>query len=273
MSIRLSLVRTFPLLFSLLILFCSLPAPSIGQAPVRIGPVFGFGLNHHTFGMPAADVPEAPTYPAHLDPGVTFGLQGQYTFNPVWSISAGIAYNDLSGDDELRVINPQGDWYAIEYFSDGPTFPDTSGDRIFLHTLSVNYRSLSLSLSGQWRFVADSALSLGIEVGPVFHLFTQRTMRQYMDIEEPLSARLVNPAGFPAENNGRRLFFFDDDIPESNAFRLGAAAGIFAEFGNRDSGTVVSPGLYYEYGVTPVGGTSDWRVHRFGLRLHLLFRL
>ncbi|MGE3801248.1 MAG: hypothetical protein AB7H80_09525 [Candidatus Kapaibacterium sp.] len=262
-------------LIGTLVLLLIAPEQGRCQSQLRLGPMLGYYLNQHTSTIPILSAPDSPHFPSFTGSGLSFGLQAEYYLDRVLSISADVAYNDLSGSSEYREVNPTaGNFYEIEYINDGsPGFPiDTTADKVFIHSATATYRSVSLGFSGKWRFVADSSLKVGLQLGCALHMITSKNYTQNVLLENPL-ARFVNPSGLPVELNGKKLFLYNGDIPDHSPNRFGLRAGIFAEMRSDTSRTLFSPGIYYEYGATPVQKSSDWYVHRLGVQLALLFRL
>jgi len=81
------------------------------------------------------------------------------------------------------------------------------------------------------------------------------------DLVAPDNARFINPSDLPSENGGRRLLLYDGTIPELNPFRLSLMAGLQAEvplFGNQ---WYMTPGVYYDYGLTDVTKAENWQLN------------
>ena len=267
-------MKTIALLIFANSLLFTFPNISHGQSQTRIGPSLGLHLNHHTLGIRTIDDPVAPLFPAHVDIGGSLGVQFQYSIDSIWSFSSEVALNSLRGMSSVSVTNPEGEFYSLE--PSGAQL-DSLGDQIFLHSANITYQSISFEIAAQWRPVIDSSWSFGVELGPTFHSIVSHNWRQTLTIEHPDESyvRFATLAAEATESNGRTLIFFDGDIIESSCTRIGMKTSLFAEFENRDSGIVFSPKLFYELGITPVQKTSDsdWRIHRFGVELSLLFPL
>ena len=253
------------------LLFASFEIAS-SQPTLRIGPMAGLALNHHTFGFLLVDTDASPLFPPRISPGIMAGMSMEYRLDSSWSLSATVAYNDLGGNSSVSETNPNRVFYDVEAPGQTPP-PDGVIDHVVRYNYEFSYSSFSLGIAGQWRPLVDSTWTFGIDLGMTFHTILNHVTRQTIDLLEPEDGRFLNIDGRPLSNNSKTLILYDGDIPEANSTRLGLKGGIFTEFGDRDSGTVFSPGLFYEYGLTHVEQFSDWKLNRFGAELRVWFAL
>lgn len=267
-------------LIAILTLFLFMPEQGVSQHSLRLGPLLGYYMNRHTSGPSYAGeaATEHPFYPANSGSGETIGFLLQRNFNSRWSAGAGFAYNNLSGSQDsstIRFVKIDGEGlYEVDYRGlavDPNVEPPHEGHYAIVSR--ITYRTLSVSLSGQWRPLVDSSRCLGIDLGLVSHLVFTRNFTETLKLESPENGRFVNSDGYPLQNNGRNMLLYDGELSGSASAHSAIRGGIFAEFGDRDSDIIAVPGLYYEFGITPVQHNSDWRIHRLGVELALLFGL
>jgi hypothetical protein len=128
-------------------------------------------------------------------------------------------------------------------------------------TSVIDYTLLNIEVLYKYELVTMGSFRVAVAGGPAFQYVMAGRNRQVQDLEEPQNARFLNPDGFVTENNGRTLVFFDDDIPQRNATRFSAKAGVQGEIGLFDDQWILTPGIFYDYGLTEVTSTEDWKLN------------
>ena len=86
-------------------------------------------------------------------------------------------------------------------------------------------------------------------------------INQTQDLVKPENARFANPDKKPVTNNGRTLIFAENEtIGGLNSIRFSIKAGLQAEFGLFNNAWIMTPGAYYDFGLTDVTQNENWRV-------------
>lgn len=134
----------------------------------------------------------------------------------------------------------------------------------------VAYALLSAEALYQYMLSVSPGLRLGAAVGPAFGYVLDAKVRQAEALVYPTDARFEG-GGYPTTNDGRGLVLFDADIPEHSTTRLSLKGGVLAEIALPGSGWLLSPGVYYDYGLTDVSSSENWNLSALSLQLDLRY--
>ncbi|MGE3801604.1 MAG: outer membrane beta-barrel protein, partial [Candidatus Kapaibacterium sp.] len=208
-------------------------------------------------GFRTNDEPGCPLFEDGNGWGFLVGLSAEFlpSVDGRWGIIPRITFDQRPGQFRQELPN-------AKVLLPNPADPKnpTVVDQTVSTTSDITYSLLNVEVMYKHEILLLGDFRVGAAVGPAFQYIMGGTNRQVQDLEEPLNARFVNPDGRPTENNGRRLIFFDGDIPERSSTRFSAKAGLQGEIGIFDNQWALTPGVYYDYGLTDVTPTENWQL-------------
>lgn len=252
------------LLFALLTALMLLPATEVRaqdngsnpldfvmpRAMVLIGPTVGINRNFHTGGFRLIEADAScPVFESGSGWGFVAGLSAELLFGETWSLIPRLTYESRPGSftqdlPDALVQDPKTLELVNQHVS------TNSEIQYSLINVEVLYKQ-EVAMLGKSR--------ISLAGGPAFAIpLSSSRNRQVLDLITPENARLTNPEGRQTENNGRRIVFYDDVIPNQNSTRLSLKAGALAEFGLFGNAWIMTPGLYYDFGLTDVSKGSNW---------------
>ena len=232
--------------------------PSPSRKQILIGPTVSVNRNYHSGGFRTiADDPSCPVFQDGNGWGFGVGLSAEFlpSINGTWGIIPRITFEQRPGqfNEELpnaEVLLPNPDPNADPEIVSQTV--STSSDIVYtILNAEVMYKQEVLILDG---------LRIGVLGGPAFGYVIGGTIRQVQDLETPENARFINNQGLVEENNGRTLVFADGDIPARSSTRFSLKAGVQGEFGLFGNQWIMTPGVYYDYGLTEVTDTESWNL-------------
>lgn len=227
--------------------------PRPPRAKMLAGPVTGLNRNYHTGGFRTIEDPLCPHFDAGSGNGYLVGLTAEILPNAFsrWSIIPRIVLEQRPGSFRQQLP----DALVILPGAEDPV------RQVVNASSDVTYTMLEAQLFYKYEFATVGKVRFGVAGGPVASLVLSGTNRQVQDLVEPTNARFVNSSAFPSENGGRRLLLYDGTIPEMLPFRLSMMGGVQGEiplFGNQ---WYMTPGLYYDYGLTDVTKAENWQLN------------
>jgi hypothetical protein len=227
--------------------------PTVPRSQVLVGPTVGVSRNYHTGGFRTIEDPNCPIFEDGSGWGFLVGITAEFQPSPTWSIIPRVAYESRPAEfkqnlPDAQVLLPN----ATEPVNQ--TISTTSTITYNLLTAEVMYKYEFAKIGRGFRVAA--------EAGPAFGYVLGGTNRQVQDLLEPQNARFINK-DYPTENNGRRLILFDGDIPGRNSTRFSLKGGLQAEIGLFGNAWIMTPGVYYDYGLTQVTDNENWSLNSF----------
>ncbi|MCE2502861.1 MAG: outer membrane beta-barrel protein [Chlorobi bacterium] len=231
------------------------PTPSRRQ--ILVGPTVGIHRNYHSGGFRTISDPVCPFFEDGTGWGFAVGLSAEFlpSVDGRWGIIPRITFEQRPG--QFRQELPD-----VPVLVPNPIDPSTPEvvDQTISTTSDITYSLLNVELMYKQEVLLLGDLRVGVLGGPAAQYIMGGTNRQVQDLDEPENARFINPDGLPTENNGRRLIFFDGDIPERNATRFSVKAGVQGEIGLFNNQWAMTPGIYYDYGLSNVISTEKWQL-------------
>jgi hypothetical protein len=222
------------------------------RAMLLLGPTIGVNRNFHTGGFRTiiADA-SCPVFNEGSGWGFSAGVSAEFLFGESWSIVPRILYEQRPGSftQDLPDALVQLPIDSVKFDLVKQHVSTSSEIGYGLATVQAFYKQ-ELAMLGEGRF--------GVLVGPEVNFVISGHNRQVLDLIEPENARLTNPKGFDEENNGRTLVFYDDKIPEAESIRFALKVGMQVEIGLFGNAWIMTPGLYYDYGLTDVTKAENW---------------
>lgn len=221
------------------------------RAPVMIGPSLGLNMSFHSGGFRtiAADQ-NCPEYGSGSGVGFLAGASAEITIAEKSSLIPRLLYESRPASFEQE-LPPS---YVPVPGSDDPVPQRINAVAEVTYSL-VNVEVLFKQEVGQ-----IGAMRFGVAAGPTLGIVVGGSLRQMEDLIEPENARLSNPNNYELENDGRRLVFYDGDIPSASGTRFSIKAGVQGELGLFGNSWVMSPGLYYDIGLSDVTEAENWQV-------------
>lgn len=231
--------------------------PSPSRRQILVGPTFLITRNYHTGGFRTIDDPGCPLFEDGTGWGFGVGLSAEFlpSVNGSWGIIPRITFEKRPGQFHQELPNAQ-------VLLPDPNRPDTGYivDQTVSTTSDITYTILNAEVLYKQEVLLLGDLRIGVAAGPAFSYVVGGTNRQVQDLEEPQNARFVNNENLPTENNGRRLIFYDGDIPERSSTRFSIKGGVQGEFGLFGNQWIMTPGVYYDYGISQVASTENWNL-------------
>jgi hypothetical protein len=223
----------------------------IPRASVLIGPVIGVNRNFHTGGFRTVTADEScPVFEQGSGWGFLGGITAELLLGESWSLIPRLTYESRPGSFESELPD------ALVLL------PNTT--EVVTQTVTasseVTYQIINAEVLYKQEIAQLGGLRIGLAAGPAAQFVMAGTNRQVQDLILPENARFTNPQGYPTENNGRRLVFFNDDIPNRNGLRFSLKGGIQAEVGLFGNAWIMTPGLYYDFGLSDVTNTENWQL-------------
>jgi hypothetical protein len=223
---------------------------NVPKSQVLVGPVVGVNRNFHTGGFRVIDEPNCPVFEQGGGWGFLAGLTAEFQLGKSWSIIPRITYEQRPGsfDQEL----PDVDVLVPGSLEPVKQTVTTSSE--------ISYNLLTAEVLYKQEFAQiGKGLRIGAAIGPTASYIMGGKINQTQDLVEPENARFSNPEGKPVTNNGRTIIFAEDaDIPGVSSTRFSIKAGLQVEFGLFKNAWIMTPGAYYDFGLTDVTGNENW---------------
>lgn len=232
-----------------------------GKTKVLIGPTFSVNNNAHTGGFRIINDVNCPMFLGGEGWGYTVGLSAEIQRWGSWSLVPRITYESRPArfKEELEdadVLLPDQVTIVKQSVS------ATSEIQYKLINAEVMYKHLL--------FNPAKSFSIGVAAGPAVGWVLDGKIRQVLDLEQPLNATFLNPDNRPTENFGRRLIYADNaDIPGRQAFRFSLKGGLVAEIGLFRDDWILSPGIYFDYGLSHVTSNENWNLNTLSFQIDL----
>lgn len=242
--------------------------PGSESSAILLGPVFGYNRSMHTVDLASfAKEPLCPYFKNGEGNGFYFGVAYEHILdakvNSRHSLIGKVVYNylpaslEIRGDDNYPSLVDDGqDGYKVVY-------TETN------NTIEVDYSTITAEIL--YKFNPIENFGLGVFVGPTFDFaltkhFEQKLMLvgdnnvQFIRLSEEEQQRQdIKIVRY--EDNDRTIVVNDEDVPDANGFRLGIKAGL--QYAIDLQRWVVIPQVAYNFGVTKLSGSEDWRVNAF----------
>jgi hypothetical protein len=227
--------------------------PTKYRSQILAGPVVGVTRNFHTGGFRTIDEPLCPMFEEGSGWGYLLGVTAEYIprMDGYWSLIPRVTYERRPGN-------------FTEHLPEVPVLP--AGEHVPINqsvdvVSTVSYDLLSAELMYKREFAQIGYVRFAAEAGPAGALVLGGRNRQTEDLIDPPNARFINPLGLPTELGGRRLILYDGDIPGRIGTRLSLKGGVQAEIPLFDFAWIMTPGIYYDYGITDVTHSENWRLN------------
>ena len=232
------------------------PQPSRRQ--VLVGPTFGITRNYHTGNFRIIDDPGCPLFTDGTGWGYLVGLTAEFlpNINGTWGIIPRVTFEQRPAQfsEELpnaKVLLPN------QQDPENPTIVDQT-----VSTLSdITYSLMNVEVLYKQELALLGDLRFSVLAGPAFQYVLGGTKRQTQTLDQPQEAVFKNPQNLPTEDFGRTLVFFDGDIPERAGTRFSVKGGVQGEIGLFNNDWILTPGVFYDYGLTDVTPTESWQLH------------
>ena len=231
--------------------------PTKQRRQILVGPTFAISRNYHTGGFRTIDDPGCPLFEDGTGWGMAVGLSAEFlpSVDGRWGIIPRVTFDQRPGQFRQELPNAK----VLLPNPIDPNVPQVV-DQTVSTTSDITYSLLNFEVMYKYEILLLGDLRVGVAAGPAFQYVMGGTNRQVQDLETPENARFINPDGRPVENSGRRLIFFDGDIPDRSSTRISAKGGLQGDIGLFDNQWALIPGVYYDYGFTDVTPSENWQL-------------
>jgi hypothetical protein len=232
------------------------------RAARSIGVVVGADRAFHDGGFRVLPIPSGRVFEGGTGWGYTVGLSLDLGMDERSSIVARMAYESRPG-------------YFRTTYSHVPNFsPVYQGgvqvdEATVVGTADVTYTLLSIEALYQFRVLkVGRSLRFGAAAGPALGYVLSGAIRQVETLVDPADANFVG-TDMPTIDNGHSIVLFDGTMPEHSAMRFSLKGGVLAEVALPGDTWFVSPGVYYDYGLTKVTSSENWNLSVLSFQLDL----
>lgn len=195
--------------------------------------------------------------------GSQIGAMIRYRFDERWGVDARVAFD--SRPSIFRRDLP------VAMIHD-PATDSVTEQRVSIHS-EVEYRLVTIDLLGTASFKLPYGLSLMAAAGPTLGFVQTGRFTQWQQLDAPAGASFSNPNNRPTEDEGRRMFYAqDEDIPDLNPVRLSIKAGAGGEL-NLLNLLTLRMGVYYDQPLTDVTRNATWKVSSLMFQFDALLSL
>ncbi len=244
--------------------------PGTTKKPIYLGPVLGYNRALHSVQIASFNDPLCPSFSNGVDNGFYGGLSFEYLLGNVKdsksSIIGRVLYNTLPSSFEQV-----GDEYP-SLVRDGQEYNTILSKT--KHSLTVSYSMLTVEACYKLNLFGSE---FGVTVGPTFDFTLNSHIEQTYEIIKPNNVKFKIPEdaddrGIRYTDNNRKMIVRDEDIPDSQSYRLGIKAGVQYEF--LMGRMYIVPAAYYNYGITKLTPEGDnWFVHAIQMGVDIRFSL
>jgi hypothetical protein len=220
---------------------------------ILAGPTAGINRNFHTGGFRTIEEPSCPIFESGTGWGPSGGMSAEFytDHSASWSIIPRFMFESRPG--QFRQELPD-----VAVLAQGQAEPVNQSVTV---SSNVMYQLVTAELFYKREIFDIGSLRLGVAGGPSASYVIGGANRQVQDLIDPPNARFSNPSGLPAENSGRRLILYDNDIPGRHDFRFSLKAGMQVEVPLFHNKWIMTPGIYYDYGITDVTSLENWQLN------------
>lgn len=221
------------------------------RAPVLVGPVIGVNRNFHSGGFRTVtgDL-SCPVFEAGTGWGFLGGMTAEILLTSVSAIIPRVTYESRPAtftsslpDALVQMSGHEGTVVQKIAASSEITYGIVNIEALFKHEVGML-----------------GPLRLALAAGPAFAWVLNGRSRQVQDLIEPPNARFKDQDEYRLENGGRRLVFFDDEIVARRTTRFSLKGGVQAELGLFGNQWYMTPGIYYDVGLSDVTRAENWQL-------------
>ena len=239
------------------------------------GPLGGFNKALHTVDLASfAEDPLCPFFSNGDDNGFYLGLGAEFPFkqtNNQHSISVKLIYNSMPS---FFKVEEDKTYPSFLVGLDGKPLPETVNTST-RNTLQVKYNLITLEAI--YSFQPEPSVPVRIAIGPTFDFAMTKTFTQNLELlsDNPdvsfIPKQEYIDKGYKYINNNRTIVVKDGDVPDSSPLRIGIKLGV--EFPFNMNKILIIPSAFYNFGVTKLTSSEDWRVNAFqiGVDIRLLY--
>ncbi len=248
------------------------------ETAIFLGPVFGYNRSMHTVDLASfAKEPLCPFFKNGEGNGFFVGLTYEQfldsKINSRHSLIGKVLYNylpaslDVKTDDNYPSLVDDG--------KGGYTVVNTETN----NKIEVDYSLITAEVL--YKFNPIENFELGIFVGPTFDFAMKKHFEQKLMLEGDNNVQFIRLSDeeqikefdklIRYEDNDRTIVVNDEDIRDSNGFRLGIKAGI--QYAIQFQGFAIFPHVAYNFGVTKLSSSEDWRVNAFQVGVDMRFSI
>jgi hypothetical protein len=231
----------------------SSPIRSAGErSPLSLGFTVGLNRNFHTGGFRTITADEScPVFESGGGWGFQFGASAEIAAGERSGIIPRLTYESRPGTFEYQL-------------PDSYILPPDATEAVVQSVVAnseITYSILNAEVLYKYEIAQLGGVRLGVAAGPAFGLVLSGHNRQTQDLILPANARFNNIHNLQEENGGRRLVYFDGDVPDRNGMRLALKLGAQAETSLFGDQWAMVPGIYYDLGLSDVTEGDNWQLN------------
>lgn len=208
----------------------------MGDRPKRtiwlFGPTVMVGWNNHT---------------GQLDPAESL-LCGAADNGSAWGFGAGVSAEWLPSARNWSLLarltyeeRPGGSFSEIPAEPLSPSDPENPEGRTTW--MEISYSLLNAEVLFKREVLVFNDLRIALGAGPAFQYVLAGNVRQ----------------GYETDSSAG--ICYDGEIPDLNPLRFSLKAGVQGEIPLFDNEWIITPGIYYDYGLTNVEASESWQVN------------
>lgn len=225
--------------------------PQSPRAAVLVGPVLGLNRNFHSGGFRTiSSDASCPYFEEGTGWGMLAGITAELMLSEHSALIPRLTYESRPGSFTSALPD------ALVQL---PGHEGLVNQSITARS-DVTYGLLGAELLYKHDVGALGEMRIALAGGPAVAYVVSGTNRQVEELIEPANARFIGRDGYAIEDGGRRLVFYDGPIIARRTLRYSFKAGMQAEVGLFGDSWYMTPGLYYDFGLSDVTRAENWQL-------------
>lgn len=235
------------------------------------GPVAGYNNSFHNAKIASfVDDPICPFFNNGFSGGYYLGISFEYLIGNIkdsrTSVIARVLYNSMPS-----YFSKEGDSYPSLVEDQNSQNGYSTVMSSTNHTIDVSYTCLTAEVCFKINLFND----FGITCGPTFDLPLSSRMEQVYSLTNPdyVQFKRNNNSEYRYGDNDRKIYVYEGEVPEMNAYRLGLKLGLQYEINYLIKGAYLVPAIYYNQALTKLSSKENWFVNALQIGMDLRFAI
>ncbi len=229
--------------------------PPVPRSKALFGPVVGLNRNFHTGGFRSITDPTCPHFEDGKGMGYLVGMTAEIlpsVYSP-WSIIPRVIYEQRPGKFNQRLEKA----YVLMPGANDPV------EQIVEASSDIAYTMFGAEIFYKYEVLNTGGARIAVAGGPTAAYVLAGANSQALNLVRPENARFTNPEDYPTEREGRTLRLYEGSIPSMRNYRFSLKGGVQAEIPVFGRQWYMTPGLYYDYGLTDITTSENWQLNSF----------